>query len=105
MSDQQDLEGGNVVMIPTTSDPQHLGFYIKTQILDLATSISKELEGWVAAQKVGNDLHNTILASTEADKTADPSGKGTKKRAQGRWIKCKADYCLLSGSPKDALIG
>lgn len=103
MQDQPDLEGGNLVMIPSTTDKMHLNFYIKTQILDFTAAILKELENWVAAQKVGPE-HNTILATTDADKLSDPTGKGLKKRSTGRWLKCKGDYSLLSGSHKDAIV-
>jgi hypothetical protein len=47
MQDQPDLEGGNLVMIPSTTDKMHLNFYIKTQILDFTAAILKELENWV----------------------------------------------------------
>ena len=51
MQDQPDLEGGNLVMIPSTTDKAHLNFYIRTQIFDLTATVLKELENWVITHK------------------------------------------------------
>lgn len=95
-------------MIPDTGDIEHLKFYIKQQILDLVSSILTEIEDYVS-KGIPQELSSTnFLISTSLDiekgSTSSDNLSKLKKQKQGRLSKIKGDYCLLAGSPKDAII-
>eukprot|EP01114_Cavostelium_apophysatum_P012728 TRINITY_DN2914_c0_g1_i2.p1 TRINITY_DN2914_c0_g1~~TRINITY_DN2914_c0_g1_i2.p1 ORF type:complete len:1117 (-),score=390.23 TRINITY_DN2914_c0_g1_i2:29-3379(-) len=105
MPDQPDLSGGeSLVMIPN-GDMNRLSFYIRTQIFDMTATLLKTLEDWLSGKREPKEeaaaFISTLLDSQETD--AEGISK-LKKRKQGRLNKVKGDWCLLAGSPADAVL-
>eukprot|EP01133_Synstelium_polycarpum_P014594 gene14594-17255_t len=100
LDEQQDLERGKFVMIPNVGDKKHLLFYLSTLLFDFSHTLLKHFEKMVSE----HDTNTSSIISTpiEIIKSWDEVSRA-KKRRPGRLNKCKGDYCLLAGSPLDAI--
>eukprot|EP01119_Soliformovum_irregulare_P011952 TRINITY_DN3067_c0_g1_i1.p1 TRINITY_DN3067_c0_g1~~TRINITY_DN3067_c0_g1_i1.p1 ORF type:complete len:1111 (-),score=352.93 TRINITY_DN3067_c0_g1_i1:19-3351(-) len=102
MAEQPDLDRGNMIMIPN-QNASSLDFYIKSQVHDLIGSILKAMELWATGNKSSPEESGQFITTVaDTDNTADGMVR-LKKRKQGRLSKCKGDWCLLAGSPVDAI--
>ncbi|EGG23862.1 histidine kinase [Cavenderia fasciculata] len=105
LEDQQDLERGKFVMIPNVGDKKHLLFYLSTLLFDFSHTLLKHFEKMITEgldNQASNSTNNIISTPLEIVKSWDEVARA-KKRRPGRISKCKGDYCLLSGSPLDAI--
>ncbi|KYQ93932.1 histidine kinase DhkG [Tieghemostelium lacteum] len=100
--DQPDLNlGENLIMIPNNNDKKsHLIFYLSTLLIDFSRQILKHLEKLI--QEPDSNTPTPITTILDQVKSWDEIAK-VKKRKLGRLAKLKGDYCLLAGSPLDAI--
>ena len=96
-------------MIPN-GDLNRLQFYMRTQILDIITTLVKTIEGWINPQVSGSkeskEESAAFISTFVLDSTVESDTEGVsklKKRKNGRLAKCKGDWSLLVSSPLDAI--
>jgi hypothetical protein len=86
------------IMVPN-GDKRHLLFYLNTWLLDFADRLLQALEGLMTQQ---SEQSAYIATPLDSCRNSEEIAK-LKKRKAGRVAKCRGDYCLLAGSPTDAL--
>ncbi|XP_052173250.1 trafficking protein particle complex II-specific subunit 120 homolog [Diospyros lotus] len=91
---------GNLVLFPP-ADRQTLEIHLLTIMQDIAASLLMEFEKWVLKAESGGTILKTPLDS-QASLNSEEVIKA-KKRRLGRAQKTIGDYCLLAGSPVDAI--
>jgi len=102
MQGQPDLPPGtNLVMVPN-ADIAKLGNYVEVHMIDLIDHTLTEIDHWMTRSPQESGAYiatpfDTIHGDAE-------SINKLKKRKMGRLSKCKGDWALIAGSPRDALM-
>ncbi|XP_068653236.1 trafficking protein particle complex II-specific subunit 120 homolog isoform X2 [Aristolochia californica] len=102
-NDNQLVDGGkkgNLTLFPP-ADRQTQEFHLHTMMQDIAASLLMEFEKWVLRAESAGTILKTPLDS-QASLNSEEVIKA-KKRRLGRAQKTIGDYCLLAGSPIDAI--
>ena len=95
---QDDMELEHLVMIPQAQGTR-LKFYLSTLLLDFAANLLREFNLYV----FDIDQQAKIASPFDQISTTDDVNR-LRKRRPGRIRKCVGDYCLLAGSPSDAML-
>uniref|UniRef100_A0A7N0USL5 Trafficking protein particle complex II-specific subunit 120 homolog n=1 Tax=Kalanchoe fedtschenkoi TaxID=63787 RepID=A0A7N0USL5_KALFE len=99
LEDRQN-RGDNLVLFPL-ADKQTQELHLLTMMQDLAASLLMEFEKWVLKAESSGTILKTPLDS-QASLSSEEVIKA-RKRKLGRAQKTIGDYCLLAGSPVDAI--
>ena len=89
-----------IIMVPNTSNTTQLNFYLETLLIDFVSRVVDKIENLFSSL----DTSQSPYFSTPLDPVS--TGEDVlrvKKRKFGRLNKIKGDYCLLVGSPGDAI--
>ncbi|GAM26879.1 hypothetical protein SAMD00019534_100540 [Acytostelium subglobosum LB1] len=101
LDEQADFEPGKFVMIPNAGDQKHLLFYLNTLLFDFSLTLLRHFEKMVVEPE-SQTRQSYISTPLESVISWDEVSRA-KKRKPGRLAKVKGDYCLLAGSPLDAI--
>eukprot|EP01117_Protostelium_nocturnum_P009475 TRINITY_DN3378_c0_g3_i2.p1 TRINITY_DN3378_c0_g3~~TRINITY_DN3378_c0_g3_i2.p1 ORF type:complete len:1080 (+),score=351.46 TRINITY_DN3378_c0_g3_i2:157-3396(+) len=102
MQEQPDLSGGTKLIMIPDGNLVRLGSYVETHVHDLIMTTLTEIDNWmVRSPQEGAAFISTLFDGTVSD---IESINKLKKRKVGRISKCKGDWSLIAGSPKDAIV-
>jgi hypothetical protein len=104
-SQADSLERDELIMFPN-QDAAKLRFYLSTCINDITSLLIEDFEAYIRNLKPNAPLSTPLQpnqSSSSAPNDGDASAKVKKLRAARR-EKHIGDYCLLAGTPQDALL-